>query len=132
MLEEGSDTDDAWPKLLFVCSANKLRSRTAEEMFRGMQGFHVRSRGTEPDARIRVTAGDIGWADIVFCMEKRHRDRLRQKYRQECDGKRIVCLFIPDEYDFMDPALVEVLKTRLRQHVLVPAWHGTDSAGGAA
>jgi predicted protein tyrosine phosphatase len=122
LIDEPSESSEEWPKLLFVCSVNKLRSRTAEEMFRGMHGFHVRSRGTEPDARVRVTAGDIGWADIVFCMEKRHRDRLRKKYRQECEGKRIICLFIPDEYDFMDSALIELLKTRVQVYLPVPAW----------
>lgn len=111
-----------WPKLLFVCSVNKLRSRTAEEMFRGAQGFFVRSRGTEPDARVRVTAGDLGWADIVFLMEPRHRDRIRRKLRQELEGKRVVCLHIPDEYDFMDPALVALLKERLRPHLQDPPW----------
>ncbi|MBV9773511.1 MAG: protein tyrosine phosphatase [Gemmatimonadetes bacterium] len=116
------ESGEVWPKILFVCSVNKLRSRTAEEMFRGMQGFYVRSRGTEPDARVRVTAGDIGWADVVFVMEKRHRDRLRQKYRQECERKRIVVLHVPDDYDFMDPELVELLKQRLGQHLSVPAW----------
>jgi len=121
-VSEAIESGEVWPKILFVCSVNKLRSRTAEEMFRGMQGFYVRSRGTEPDARVRVTAGDIGWADVVFVMEKRHRDRLRQKYRQECERKRIVVLHVPDDYDFMDPELVELLKQRLGQHLSVPAW----------
>ena len=112
--------DDGWPKLLFVCSRNRLRSLTAEEMFRGVQGFHVRSRGTEPEARVRVTAGDLGWADIVFVMEPRHRDRLRQKLPQELAGKRVVCLHIPDEYAFMEPALVDLLRERLQPHIALP------------
>ena len=114
---------EGWPKLLFVCSVNKLRSRTAEEIFRGIQGFHVRSRGTEANARVRIAAGDLGWADIVFVMEPRHRERIRQKLRRELEGKRIVCLHIPDEYDYMDPALVELLKERLRPHITVPLWY---------
>ena len=88
-----------------------------------IQGFHVRSRGTEANARVRIAAGDLGWADIVFVMEPRHRERIRQKLRRELEGKRIVCLHIPDEYDYMDPALVELLKERLRPHITVPLWY---------
>lgn len=50
-------------KLLFVCSQNRIRSLTAEKLLAHDQRYEVRSAGTEPDARIRVTAGHIGWKD---------------------------------------------------------------------
>jgi predicted protein tyrosine phosphatase len=93
-------------------------------MFRGIPGFYVRSRGTEPDARVRITAGDIGWADRIFVMEKRHRDRMQKKFRQELEGKEVVCLHIKDEYEYMEPALVDLLKRRLAQYVSVSSWDG--------
>lgn len=112
-----------WPRLLFVCSANKLRSRTAEEMFRGVQGYQVRSRGTEPGARVRITAGDLGWADLVFVMEKRHRERIHQKLPGELAGKRVICLHIPDDYAFMEPALIALIRERVAPHLSPPpAW----------
>ena len=104
-------------KVLFVCSRNRLRSLTAEHLFDGAGGHQVRSVGTEADARIRVTAGHLGWADVVFVMEKRHLDRLRQKYRQELDGKRVVCLHIPDDFDYMDDALADRLRGGVAPHV---------------
>ena len=59
-------------KLLFICSRNEIRSLTAERMFSGSPQFQARSAGTQPQARVRVTEGLIGWADIVFAMEKSH------------------------------------------------------------
>ena len=63
----------AYPtKLLFVCSQNRLRSPTAEKLFEGSARYCARSAGTSLGARVVVTEGHIGWADIIFCMEKRH------------------------------------------------------------
>jgi predicted protein tyrosine phosphatase len=58
-------------KLLFICSKNWLRSLTAEHMLQGTSGYAVKSAGTEPNARIRVNEGQIGWADLIFVMEKK-------------------------------------------------------------
>ena len=59
-------------KILFLCSQNKRRSLTAEKYFDGYNGHQVRSAGTENNSRIKVTEGIIGWADMIFCMEKKH------------------------------------------------------------
>ena len=75
-----------------------------------MSGLQARSAGTESGARIKVTAGHFGWADIIFVMEKKHLQRLREKYASELVGKRVVCLNIPDDYRFMQPELVELLR----------------------
>jgi predicted protein tyrosine phosphatase len=100
-------------KVLFVCSRNRRRSLTAERMFADTPGCEVRSAGTEPGARVRVTAGHLGWADLVVAMEKRHVGRLREKYADVLAGKRVVCLHIPDEYECMDRALVERLEAEM-------------------
>lgn len=107
-------------KVLFVCSRNKLRSATAEKMYERVQHFDVRSCGTDKNARIRITAGHIGWADWIFVMEKRHLSLIRDKYKDEFQGKRIVCLNIPDEYDFMDRELVLLLQSLLSEYIDVP------------
>jgi predicted protein tyrosine phosphatase len=83
-------------KLLFICSRNRWRSPTAEALFDGVDGLNARSAGTEPSARIRVTAGHIGWADLVFVMEKKHFRRLQERFADEISGKQVICLNIPD------------------------------------
>ncbi|OPZ69349.1 MAG: Low molecular weight phosphotyrosine protein phosphatase [Verrucomicrobia bacterium ADurb.Bin474] len=107
-------------KILFVCSINKFRSYTAEKMFDGFDRYQVRSRGTEKGARIRITEGDIGWADIIFTMEKRHTNRIREKYREAIRGKTVITLFIEDIYEPMEPALIDELTIKLRRYIQVP------------
>jgi predicted protein tyrosine phosphatase len=104
-------------KILFVCSRNRQRSLTAETVFDGTDGHEVRSVGTEPGARIRVTAGHIGWADLVFVMEKKHLRRLEAKFGDALRGKRVVTLHIPDEYDYMDELLIGRLAAAIAPHV---------------
>lgn len=104
-------------QLLFICSQNRWRSLTAERIFDGHPHYEARSAGTEPGARVRVTAGHIGWADVIFVMERRHTDRLREKFAAELTGKPVVCLRIPDKFQFLDHVLLDLLRERLRQHL---------------
>ena len=107
-------------KILFICSQNRWRSLTAERMYEGFQGYIVRSAGTEKNARTRVTEGHIGWADLIFVMEKRHTERLQEKFPDAVRGKKIICLQIDDDYQFMDLSLQAVLKEKLRPYIDVP------------
>ena len=104
-------------KLLFICSRNRWRSPTAEKLFDGVDGMQARSAGTEPGARIRVTAGLLGWADVIFVMEKKHLRRLREKFAGELAPKAVVCLRIPDDYQFMQPELVALLQAAVLPHL---------------
>jgi predicted protein tyrosine phosphatase len=104
-------------KLLFVCSRNRWRSLTAEKLFEHSSLYQVRSAGTQPDARIVVTGGHIGWADTIFCMEKSHVDRLRRKFPEALLGKRLICLHLRDEFEFMDSDLFDELRTKLSPYV---------------
>ncbi len=104
-------------KLLFICSQNKIRSLTAEHMLQGVPGYSVKSAGTEPNSRIRVNEGHIGWADFIFVMEKKHRRILEKNFPEALEGKRIICLQIQDVYAYMEPALINELKAGLRQHI---------------
>ena len=105
---------------MFVCSRNRRRSLTAETIFQDDPRWQVRSAGTEEGARIKVTAGHLGWADVIVCMEKRHKERLHQKYPDALADKTCLCLFIPDDYEYMAPELIEVLRERMRGHFPEP------------
>ncbi len=103
--------------ILFVCSLNKIRSRTAEVLFSSCPGLHVRSAGTQSNARIVVNTDHIRWADIIFTMEQKHTQILYAKYRDILQNKKIYCLFIEDEYAYMDEYLVNILQTEVGKHI---------------
>ena len=70
-------------KLLFICSRNRWRSPTAEALFKNHPRSDARSAGITDRARIKVTDCHIGWADMIFCMERKHADRLREQFAEE-------------------------------------------------
>lgn len=109
------------PKLLFICSRNRWRSPTAEQIFHGVDGIHARSAGTETGARVKVTAGHLGWADLIFVMEPKHARRLRDKFAEELAGKRLICLHIPDDFEFMQPELIALLESTVTPHLAAAA-----------
>jgi predicted protein tyrosine phosphatase len=79
--------------------------------------YEARSAGTEPGARVRVTAGHLGWAETIFVMERRHADRLQEKFADALRGKTVVVLRIPDKYPFQDPVLIALLREKLAGHL---------------
>ena len=104
-------------RFLFVCSQNRLRSPTAEQIFADWPGLEVSSAGTNRDAENPLTDELIEWADTIFVMERLHLNKVRSKFRNALGPRRIVCLEIPDEYAFMDPALIRLLQTKMRRHL---------------
>lgn len=86
-------------------------------MFSGRTDLEVASAGTEQDVETPVSRDLLEWADVVVCMEKRHRERLRKQFRGAKRDDEILTLGLPDEYEFMDPELVALLE-RLVPHRL--------------
>jgi predicted protein tyrosine phosphatase len=103
--------------ILFICSRNKWRSRTAETIFKNNQKHQIRSAGTENDARIRVTENLINWAELVFVMEKRHLERLKEKFGSLMHDKEVIVLDIEDNYKYMDEELIETLKVSVSPYL---------------
>jgi predicted protein tyrosine phosphatase len=104
-------------KLLFVCSQNRLRSPTAEHHFSLLEGIETVSAGTNRSAEVPLSAELVEWADIIFCMERLHTDRLRQRFGRQIGSRRVICLDIPDRYEYMDPGLIEVLERKVSPHL---------------
>jgi len=106
-------------KLLFVCSQNRLRSPTAEAVFSDYPGIETMSAGTNHDAETPISADLIEWADVVKVMEKIHRNKITKKFKSHFKAKRLVVLNIPDEYEYMDPDLVRILKAKVPRYIHV-------------
>ena len=100
-------------RALFICSQNKLRSPTAEQVFSEWPNVETDSAGLGNDAVVPLSAEQIEWATIIFVMEKAHKNKLSTKFAGHLNGKRVICLDIPDEYAFMQPELVELLKIKV-------------------
>jgi predicted protein tyrosine phosphatase len=94
-------------KILFVCGRNQRRSPTAAAVFRNDPGLDVRSAGVSESSRHQITVADVAWADIIVAFERKHRQRVIQMF-PEAEAKT-THRGIPDDYEFMDPDLVEEL-----------------------
>ena len=103
--------------ILFICSRNQWRSPTAEKVWSKHPGISVRSAGTSPSARKTVSAKDIQWADMIFAMEQKHKDRLKADFSRLLTHKPIHVLDIPDDYQYMDPDLVETLQNSVATYL---------------
>jgi predicted protein tyrosine phosphatase len=103
--------------ILFICSQNRLRSPTAEQIFASHPTTEVSSAGTNHDADNPLTGELVEWADLIFVMERSHRNKLQKRFRSALNGKRVVVLDIPDDYAFMDPELIALLNARMARHL---------------
>jgi predicted protein tyrosine phosphatase len=104
-------------QLLFICSRNQWRSPTAAALFKHSDFYVARSAGTSDRARIKITPGLINWADWIFVMEKRHLAIIDRQDRNDLAGKQIVTLHISDDYQYLDPELIEILRSRLSAYL---------------
>ena len=102
-------------KILFVCSQNKLRSPTAEAVFCNEPELEVRSAGLNNDAEVPLGIEDVEWADIIFVMEQTHKKKIRKKFKPFLNSQKVICLGIPDIYEYMDPELIKILKKNVPQ-----------------
>ncbi len=100
-------------RILFVCARNRLRSPTAEAVFGRCQGLEVASAGTAPDAECHVSADLLEWANLIVAMERRQVKSLQSRFGELLKSKRIVCLGIPDRFDYMQPELVAALNAKV-------------------
>ena len=103
----------AYKKVLCVCSAGLLRSPTAalvlsQEPF----NFNTRAAGLSSDHALIVTDEVLlEWADEIVCMEAKQEIILR-----EMTNKPIICLEIPDIYDYRNPELMTQISKRYSEH----------------
>jgi len=104
-------------KLLFICSENRLRSPTAEAVFSEYEGIKAIGAGTNSDAETTVSGDLIEWANIILVMEKSHRNKISKKYKTLLKNKRLIVLEIPDNYEYLQAELIQLLKTKVSRAV---------------
>lgn len=103
--------------ILFICSRNKWRSLTAETIYQNHHQHQVMSAGTSATARIKVNTKLIIWADLIFVMEKRHKQILTENFREELNSKELIVLDIPDDYQYMDEELILEIETKVAMYL---------------
>lgn len=102
------------PNILVVCGRNKKRSRTAEYIFKNDNRFNIRSAGLSPKSDRKISESDLKWADLVFVMETGQRSKIWELYRH-LELPTVEVLHIPDDYEFMNEELVEMLSDRMNE-----------------
>ena len=99
--------------ILFVCNQNKYRSPTAETLFKNVEGWKVKSAGLfcDPEDGKPLTKRLLNWADTIYVMENRQKDEIHKRW-SDMTWKHIVVLDIPDRFEYMQPELVKLLKSK--------------------
>jgi predicted protein tyrosine phosphatase len=82
-------------------------------VFAAFPNIQVASAGTNEDAEVPISPELLIWADIIFVMERSHENKISKRFQRYLKGKRIICLNVPDEFEFMDPTLVSILKAKV-------------------
>ncbi|USQ95824.1 phosphotyrosine protein phosphatase [Caulobacter sp. RL271] len=80
-----------------------------------MAGIEVSSAGLDDGCGNPVTPEDLEWADLVPVMEQAHRNKLSRRFKPHLKNARVIVLGVPDDYEFMDPTLVQILQAKVPQ-----------------
>jgi predicted protein tyrosine phosphatase len=108
--------------ILFVCTANIDRSKTAEDLYENDPRFEVKSCGVAPFAQVVVTRDLLDWADQIFVMneiEDHHVTALRRRFPGF--AKIVIDLNIEDRWKRGHPELISLILSRLEPHIGRPA-----------
>jgi predicted protein tyrosine phosphatase len=100
-------------RVLFLCSRNRLRSPTAEQVFSSWPGIEVESAGLSRDAATPLSSELVEWAEMIFVMETAHRVKLAKDFRAHLKQQRVICLGVPDRFTLMQPELVDLLVAKV-------------------
>lgn len=100
------------PNILVVCGRNKKRSKTAEYIFKNDQRLNIRSAGLSPQSARKLSENDLRWADMILVMETDQRSKIFEQF-PEHRNMQIEVLDIPDDYEFMDEELVDMLQDKI-------------------
>jgi protein-tyrosine phosphatase len=103
-------------RILFVCGRNKWRSPTAERIYRNDPRVDVRSAGISDKSTHQISYADVEWADLILVMEDDYKRKLSRLFR-DLNLPPVDSLDIPDEYQYMDKELIELIKSGVEHHI---------------
>lgn len=112
------------PKVLVICGRNKKRSRTAESIYKNDDRIEIRSAGLSQSSPRKVSQTDLNWADYVLVMDHEQRKHIRDKFRASLP-LNMATLQIEDVYEYLDEALIKVLKQKMEP--LIEAWISNEA-----
>lgn len=104
-------------KILFVCNQNKVRSLTAEHLYRVRPDLEVRSAGTATFAKKQLTAELMEWADQVFVFDNMQVEAIQKRFADVPLRSAIICLGMPDDFEYKSPRLVIKLTAKLEPYL---------------
>ena len=81
----------------------------AENIFKGK--FKTKSAGLYNDKPI--TEKQISWADTIIVMEEWQISEIAKRFPKQYMQKRILSLDVPDIYQFNQPELISILKSKV-------------------
>lgn len=118
MVQKGNERIISMKNILFICSANKDRSATAElvcsEHFPEIQ---FDSAGTNQKicwqlGTVYVNQELVDWADLILVMERKHQQFIQSNFKLT-KGSKLQTLSIKDVYTYMEASLVECIEAKV-------------------
>ena len=97
-------------KILFVCNQGKNRSTTAAEIFKDR--YKTDFGGIYNNF---FEEANLEWADMIIVMEEHQRAEIGKKYPKQYMKKKILCLDIPDIYDYMQKELIDLIELKMKK-----------------
>jgi protein-tyrosine phosphatase len=96
-----------------------MRSCTAEVIYNSEGLYTAKSAGTERTARVKITKDLLLWADIIFTMEEKQAEYIRNEFIEPIRNKKIIVLGIPNNHYFMEPALIKLITNKVDHYLVI-------------
>ena len=94
-----------------------MRSPTASFVYASIDLHATKSAGTAYTAKVKISPEHIHWADMICAMEEKQVTFIKKKFPDETEKKIMITLDIPDCYCFMEPELVELIKSKVSPYL---------------
>lgn len=105
--------------ILFVCAANKQRSKTAEDYFATKHTYYnfdpigTNQKICNNEGTNFITEEHLIWEDEVYVMEQRHKKQINEHTERRYRHK-ITVLNIPDRFKYYQKELIEILEEKIQ------------------